>query len=300
MKVQLTKERKIPMKRINRITSIVSASIFALFSLYAGNAFFKTGYRECQDVVLLDDHSVQYDIVFTGITPESLPFFGAILFLAVALTLVIFRAIYPHRRSLSYISFALNTLSTLLFLTLETELAQYMFVRYTLWIDYPIALLVMDIIRYGLISLVLFAEATHLTVSIADQLQEHQKNKQMEKGVLERILYDDQIVAINRSKAENHSDSIVYKDKNGGGSIDLHTCAINYQQEHKTDHIRCIGERHAEKGYFLLYTSGIKTKILFKKSIVFGNHFLHGTRRRRFLQLQKMILETKYTTYDLS
>ena len=182
MKVQLTKERKIPMKRINRITSIVSASIFALFSLYAGNAFFQTGYRECQDVVLLDDHSVQYDIVFTGITPESLPFFGAILFLAVALTLVIFRAIYPHRRSLSYISFALNTLSTLLFLTLETELAQYMFVRYTLWIDYPIALSVMDIIRYGLICLVLFAEATHLTVSIADQLQGYQKNKQMEKG----------------------------------------------------------------------------------------------------------------------
>ena len=54
-----------------------------------------------------------------------------------------------------------------------------------------------------------------------------------------------------------------------------------------------------EEGYFLLYTSGMKTKIVLKERFFFGA-LLHGTRRRRFLQLQKLIDQTKYTTYDLT
>ncbi len=56
---------------------------------------------------------------------------------------------------------------------------------------------------------------------------------------MEIIIYDHQIFAVNRNKAENFSDSLVYK-------------------------------------------------------------VLHGTRRERFLKLQKLLSQTKYTTYDLA
>ena len=47
----------------------------------------------------------------------------------------------------------------------------------------------------------------------------------------------------------------------------------------------------------------IKTKILFNKMYVgnvFRYHRLSGSKAKRFLELQKLIEETRYTTYDLS
>ena len=174
------------MKRITRISSIVSAAIFVLFSLYAGNAFFEAGYQACKDVVVTVDESnhYNYSTVFTGISLKSLPFFGAMLFLAITLTFVVLRTVHLKKSRFLYISFPMTLFSAFVFLKLNTLVYQLIFVSYTLHLDRPRfdSILAMDIIRYALISLVLFAEATHLTVSIADQLQEHQKNKQMEKG----------------------------------------------------------------------------------------------------------------------
>lgn len=116
---------------------------------------------------------------------------------------------------------------------------------------------------------------------------------------MELTIYDDQIFAINRSKAENEANSIVYKDVMNLHEIDFEICARNYQEEHPTSNGRCIGERNIEEGYFLLYTSGMKTKIVLKKRFFFGA-LLHGTRRQRFGQIQKLIDQTKYTTRDLT
>ena len=118
------------------------------------------------------------------------------------------------------------------------------------------------------------------------------------------VIPDTAIWAVNRGKQENESSNIIYLDKNGRGhSIDFDVCATNFKAEHGTSSGNCIGERKMDEYYFVFYTSGIKTKIVFKKmrvSNIFRYHLLSGSKANRFLQLQKLIGETRYTTYDLS
>ncbi|MEE0059446.1 MAG: hypothetical protein UE295_01325, partial [Acutalibacteraceae bacterium] len=68
---------------------------------------------------------------------------------------------------------------------------------------------------------------------------------------MENIISDTKIFHINKSKAENFADSIMYYDKYGKPQqIDLDICAKNYQQEHNRTSAICIGERDITKGYF--------------------------------------------------
>lgn len=119
----------------------------------------------------------------------------------------------------------------------------------------------------------------------------------------EIVIPDHAILAVNRSKQENVSNNIIYRDKKGKWhSIDFETCASNFKIEHKSSPNNCIGERKMDKHYFILYTSGIKTKITFKNlyvSNIFCYHLLSGSKTSRFLTLQNLINETKYTTKDL-
>ena len=118
------------------------------------------------------------------------------------------------------------------------------------------------------------------------------------------LIPDTAIWAVNRGKQENEASSIVYRDENGElHSIDFDVCATNYKAEHESSSGNCIGERKIDEYCFVFYTSGIKTKIVFKKMYVgnlFRYHRLSGSKATRFLQLQKLIGETRYTTYDLS
>ena len=118
------------------------------------------------------------------------------------------------------------------------------------------------------------------------------------------VISDTAIKAVNRGKQENELSSIVYRDKNGElHSIDFETCAVNYMAEHPTSSGKCIGERKQDECYFIFYTSGIKTKVVFDKMYV-GNilrhHLFSGSKVFRFLALWNLINKTKYTTYDLS
>lgn len=117
------------------------------------------------------------------------------------------------------------------------------------------------------------------------------------------VIPDTAIWAVNRGKQENEVSSIVYRDENGElHSIDFDVCATNYKAEHESSSGNCIGERKMDKYCFVFYTSGIRTKIVFKKIHVgnlFHHHLLSGSKANRFLQLQKLISETRYTTYDL-
>ena len=119
---------------------------------------------------------------------------------------------------------------------------------------------------------------------------------------MEIIVYDHQIIAVNRNQLENFSNSLIYKSKDGLHQIDFEECSKNFQDLYQASSGRCIGERNIEKEYFLLYTSGIHTKIVFKKAFVFRfqNYLLNGSKQQRFLELQKLIAQTKYTTYDLT
>ena len=118
------------------------------------------------------------------------------------------------------------------------------------------------------------------------------------------IIPDTAIIAVNRGKQENESSNIVYRDnKNQLHSIDFDVCAANFKAENESSSGNCIGKRKLDEHYFIFYTSGIKTKIIFKKIYVFNPthyHLLAGSKSSRFLALQKLINETKYTTYDLS
>ena len=117
-------------------------------------------------------------------------------------------------------------------------------------------------------------------------------------------IQDTDIVAVKREKKENESSSIIYRDKTGlSHEIDFHICALNYKTEHKNASDYCIGERKSDEAYFLFYTSGIKTKVVFKKYYVLKLlrcHLLKGSRLSRFHALQKLICETNFSTYDLS
>ena len=124
-----------------------------------------------------------------------------------------------------------------------------------------------------------------------------------------REIYDHQIVAVNRRKADNVENSIIFRDDGGRGhTIDLETCAQNYMIEHPGRSANCVGERNIDERYFVLYTSGIKTKIIFDKKYVFqtcsGDAYkfklLTGERINRFQRFQTYLNETRYITLDLS
>ena len=117
----------------------------------------------------------------------------------------------------------------------------------------------------------------------------------------EILVFDHQIISIYGNK-KNSCAGIVYKDKAGFHKIDFADCANNYSLLHPSSGI-CIGERHIEDFYFLIYTSGVPTKIVFKKKRIFGffgGSYFIGLRSQRFQELRKLILEANYTTYDLT
>ena len=118
------------------------------------------------------------------------------------------------------------------------------------------------------------------------------------------IVSDASIIAVNRGTKSNEASSIIYRNGNGElHTIDFETCANNYKAEHSNASQYCIGERKMDESYFLFYTSGIKTKIVFDKMYVsnfFRHHLFSGNKNSRFLGLQNYLNQTKYTTCDLS
>ncbi len=118
------------------------------------------------------------------------------------------------------------------------------------------------------------------------------------------IVSDTSIVAVNRGVRDNEASGIVYRNSDRElHTIDFETCARNYKAEHSNASQCCVGERKIDEGYFVFYTSGIKTKIVFDKMYVsnfFRHHLLSGNKNFRFLDLQFRLNQTRYTTLDLS
>ena len=109
---------------------------------------------------------------------------------------------------------------------------------------------------------------------------------------------DHNIVAINHSDA-----TVIVRKGKKLHVIDLHVCAENFQYEHGTSNGNCVGDRNMEERYFWLYTSGIKTMICFKRFYVYnlsGKKRFFGNRMQRFHQLQSILTQLGYSTYDLT
>ena len=123
------------------------------------------------------------------------------------------------------------------------------------------------------------------------------------------VIRDHQIVAVNRRRADNEENSIVYRDADGNCHVsDLERCAQNYGNANPGKSANCVGERNIEEHWFVLYTSGIKMKIVFDKKYVLQTRsgdgrkyrLLTGKRTDRFHQFQAYLNETGYVTLDLS
>ena len=111
-------------------------------------------------------------------------------------------------------------------------------------------------------------------------------------------VYDHNIISINQSDS-----TIIVRDGKDSHTIDLKICADNFRKEHGDSNGMCVGDRNAEGKYFCLNTSGIKTMICFKKLYICnlsGKKILFGNRMKRFYQLQKVITQLGYRTYDLT
>lgn len=118
------------------------------------------------------------------------------------------------------------------------------------------------------------------------------------------IIYDSDIIAINIGIKEHESANVIYKDKRGiFHTIDFSSCSLNFKNQNNNSSEKCIGERNIVNGYFIFYTSGIKTKIVFKKKYVtnvFNYHVLTGSKNKRFHSLNNLINLAGFTTYDLT
>ena len=118
----------------------------------------------------------------------------------------------------------------------------------------------------------------------------------------EIVISDAQIEHFNIGKKDNEESSIVYKYKDGLHWINLSECAMNFQALHPKAN-RCVAERDITNFSFTFFTSGIFTKIVFKKRFLtglFNDKLLKGSRAQRFHAFSKMIDSCGYTTYDLS
>lgn len=118
------------------------------------------------------------------------------------------------------------------------------------------------------------------------------------------LVPDTAIVSVPRGKSDGEPHCILYRDSGGClNTIDFAACAANFAAEHPDSSGRCIGLRNADEHWFLFYTSGQKTKIVFEKPHVgiFHRPFsLTGSLTARFLSLWCSINGTNYTTYDLT
>ena len=64
----------------------------------------------------------------------------------------------------------------------------------------------------------------------------------------------------------------------------------------------CVAERDSTKWCFNFYSSSVPIKVVFRSLFVYkkGERFLVGGKRKRFEALRQAIIDSGYTTYDLS
>ena len=110
--------------------------------------------------------------------------------------------------------------------------------------------------------------------------------------------YDHDIVAINKSEA-----TILVRKGKDIYTIDLKACSENFKNKFSSSSGRCVGDRNIENMFFSFCTSRGEMLSIFKKLYIFnmrGNKLLFGDRIQRFHQLQKIIGQLGFSTYDLT
>lgn len=118
----------------------------------------------------------------------------------------------------------------------------------------------------------------------------------------EIIITDDKLTHFNIGNANGNTESsLLYKSNGEFHTICLDQRAKNYQSIHMAAST-CVAERDVTNFTITFYTSGLPTKIFFKKKIYFNIwHYklLSGNRVERFNALTTLINECGYALYDL-
>lgn len=113
---------------------------------------------------------------------------------------------------------------------------------------------------------------------------------EQEKGLSELEIDDTSIVHIT-------NEGITYSDEfDRKHFISYEDCAKNGPTA------TCVAERDITKWYFKFYSPNVSIKFVFRSPFVFkkGKRFLVGRKRKRFEALSQAILDSGYTSYDLS
>ncbi|MDE7168006.1 MAG: hypothetical protein K2O28_04075 [Clostridia bacterium] len=118
----------------------------------------------------------------------------------------------------------------------------------------------------------------------------------------EIVIPDNHLSHINMGDTINKESSLIYESNGEIHTIDLARCAEDYHFLHSNSR-KCVAETNILDYSITFYTSGVITKISFKKRIYFNfqhRKLLSGSRVKRFHELVKLINKCGYTTYDLT
>ncbi|MBQ7347332.1 MAG: hypothetical protein IJW55_05185 [Clostridia bacterium] len=113
---------------------------------------------------------------------------------------------------------------------------------------------------------------------------------EQQKGLTELEMNDTSIVHII-------NEGITYSDEfDRKHFISYEDCAMNGPTA------SCVAERDITKWYFKFYSSSVSIKFMFRSLFVFkkSNSLLVGGKRKRFEALRQAIIDSGYTSYDLS
>lgn len=113
---------------------------------------------------------------------------------------------------------------------------------------------------------------------------------EQQKGLTELEMNDTSIVYIT-------NEGITYSDEfDRNHFISFEDCAINGPTA------SCVAERDITKWYFKFYSSSVSIRFMFRSLFVFkkSKSLLLGGKRKRFEALWQAIINSGYTSYDLS
>lgn len=117
----------------------------------------------------------------------------------------------------------------------------------------------------------------------------------------EIIVSDDKLLHFNTGHRDSNTESSLIYQKDGElHTIVLNQCAKNYRFLHAGTS-DCVAERNTAEFTITFYTSGLLTKIVFKKRFylnLWQNKLLRGNRTKRFQRLTDLIYKCGFTVKE--
>ncbi len=156
-------------KKANTITSIISLSLFSLFTVFVGYVYRVQAQIDSSEIVALGDGAYGWDFHFKA---KTVFFIIAAAILILALISHVLKLIMRKKLVLPILCAALSVASLAFFYVLSTELVIFMFFRIILHIDISnIALL--KAVKPTVVIVLLISELTALVFSVLHHINKN-------------------------------------------------------------------------------------------------------------------------------